>query len=156
MDAAYSYNPHVQATAAPPIPLAGQWSQRFVPTPTEPLLNLAQGVPGDPPPPELLQKLAEAAADPTTTGYGGLRGDIGLRRELARDVNEVYGVKEGGKAVDAEQDVVITSGCNLVRRLFSLLPSSPSSSPSSAHPYCPSPSRPSTPPFLPWPAKATK
>ncbi|GAA5826270.1 hypothetical protein JCM11251_007233 [Rhodosporidiobolus azoricus] len=113
MDAAYSYNPHVEATAAPPIPLAGQWAKSYVPTPTEPLLNLAQGVPGDPPPPELLQKLSEATADPTTTGYGGLRGDVGLRRELARDVNWVYGVKSGAEPVDAEKDVVLTSGCNL-------------------------------------------
>ncbi|GAA5914213.1 hypothetical protein JCM6882_004752 [Rhodosporidiobolus microsporus] len=113
MDAAYSYSPHIEATAAPPIPLAGLWAKEYSPTPSEPLLNLAQGVPGDPPPQELLQKLAEASADPSTTGYGGLRGDIGLRKELARDINQVYGCQAGGNPVDGEKDLVITSGCNL-------------------------------------------
>ncbi|GAA6029926.1 hypothetical protein JCM8097_009172 [Rhodosporidiobolus ruineniae] len=112
MDSAYSLNPIVAASSAPPIPLAGQWASRYSPTPEQPLLNLAQGVPGAPPPQELLDKLAQAAADPATTGYGDLRGDVGLRREMARDVNRVYGLKEGAQPV-GEDEIVITAGCNL-------------------------------------------
>jgi len=75
-------------------------------------LNLAQGVPGDPPPQEFLDRLAEAAKDPQTTGYGDLRGDRELRRELARDVREVY------RGEVKEEDVVLTAGCNLVSSTF--------------------------------------
>ncbi|CEQ39352.1 SPOSA6832_00879, partial [Sporobolomyces salmonicolor] len=132
-DLAYQCNPHVAGSAAPPcaivpslsapfprspsitpdsIPLAAQWAAKYTPTHAWPLINLAQGVPGDPPPQEFMLKLAEAAADPQTTGYGDLRGDAGLRRELARDVNTVYGVKEGSEPV-GEDDIVLTAGCNL-------------------------------------------
>ncbi|GAA5857622.1 hypothetical protein JCM8547_004302 [Rhodosporidiobolus lusitaniae] len=117
-DLAYSFNPNVQGSAAPPIPLAGLWASKYFPTADAPLLNLAQGVPGDLPPQELLNRLAEAARDPKTTGYGDLRGDVELRRELARDVNEAYGIPEGqadgGESrLVTENDVVLTAGCNL-------------------------------------------
>ncbi|BGP13189.1 hypothetical protein JCM10213_000231 [Rhodosporidiobolus nylandii] len=112
-DLAYSFNPNVGATSAPPIPLAAHWAREYSPTPAEPLLVLSQGVPGDPPPPDLLQKLAEAAGDPVTTGYGDLRGDAGLRRELARDVNAVYGAGGAAEPAVTGEDVVITAGCNL-------------------------------------------
>lgn len=45
--------------------------------------------------------------------YGDLRGDDGLRRALARDINGVYGVREGGKDV-GEDEIALTAGCNLV------------------------------------------
>lgn len=130
-DSAYTFvgavNPNLIATAAPPIPLAGLWSKSYSPTPESPLINLAQGVPGDPPPVELLQKLAEAAGDPTTTGYGPLNGDGELRRELARDVSVVYGPREGekgyGEQVVKEEDVAITAGCNLFVLIPLFLPS---------------------------------
>ncbi|GAA5984290.1 hypothetical protein JCM11641_005905 [Rhodosporidiobolus odoratus] len=109
----YTINQSISDSSAPPIPLASLWAQSYSPTPSEPLLNLAQGVPGAPPPPQFLHKLAEAAGDPATTGYGDLRGDSGLRRELARDVVTVYGVKEGAQGVDSENEVAITAGCNL-------------------------------------------
>ncbi|BGO98388.1 hypothetical protein RTG_00833 [Rhodotorula toruloides ATCC 204091] len=114
MDFAYALNPYVRDSAAPPIPLAGQWGARFPSTPEKPLLNLAQGVPGSPPPPELQKKLAEAAAEPATTSYGALQGDEGLRRALAKDVNGVYGTSSAGEGqpVTAD-DIVITAGCNL-------------------------------------------
>lgn len=45
--------------------------------------------------------------------YGDLRGDEGLRRALAGDINGVYGVREGGKKV-GEEELALTAGCNLV------------------------------------------
>ncbi|GAA6062286.1 hypothetical protein JCM10212_004374, partial [Sporobolomyces blumeae] len=108
----YSHNPHVQPSAAPPIPLASRWAADYTPTADLPLLNLAQGVPGASPPRQVLDRLAEAAADPDTTKYGDLRGDIGLRRELVRDLNAVYGVKEGADPV-GDEEVALTAGCNL-------------------------------------------
>ncbi|GAA6008556.1 hypothetical protein JCM11491_003347 [Sporobolomyces phaffii] len=107
-DPAYHFNRSVADSAAPPIPLATQWASAYAPpTPDHKLLNLAQGVPGDPPPTEFLARLARAAQDPATTGYGDLRGDLGLRQELANDVGQTY---EGEVSRD---DVVITAGCNI-------------------------------------------
>ncbi|GAA6015675.1 hypothetical protein JCM10207_008168 [Rhodosporidiobolus poonsookiae] len=108
----YTLNPHVTRSAAPPIPLAAQWASAYSPTSDSPLLVLSQGVPGDPPPQALLDKLAQATADPATTGYGNLRGDAALRQGLANDINQVYGVKHGAQPV-TEDDLVITAGCNL-------------------------------------------
>ncbi|GAA5924066.1 uncharacterized protein JCM15063_005537 [Sporobolomyces koalae] len=113
-DLAYRFNPNVHESAAPPIPLAAQWATEYTATADEPLLNLAQGVPGDPPPEELLDKLAAAARDPTTTGYGDLRGELGLRRELANDIERTYQdettLAEWRVTTD---NVTITAGCNI-------------------------------------------
>ncbi|ORY54484.1 pyridoxal phosphate-dependent transferase [Leucosporidium creatinivorum] len=108
---AYKVNPALQATNSPPIPLAGAWSALYTPTPSAPLINLAQGVPGAPPPAEFQRRLAEAAADPVTTGYGDLRGDAELREKLARDLEGAYAFEED--KVDEEKEVVLTAGCNL-------------------------------------------
>ncbi|BGP37128.1 hypothetical protein JCM10450v2_001036 [Rhodotorula kratochvilovae] len=112
MDALYSFNPHVHGSAPPPIPLAAAWARSFTPTSDRPLLNLAQGVPGAPPPRDLLNKLADATRDPATTGYGALEGDDCLRDALAQDIAQVYGTKPGAQPVSRD-DVVITAGCNL-------------------------------------------
>lgn len=110
-----SLNPHVVATSTPPIPLAALWASTYPATPTSPLINLAQGVPGAPPPAEFLRRLGEAAKEARTTTYGDLRGDEGLRRGLARDVSRVYGRGEGhGEDVVRLEDVCLTAGCNLV------------------------------------------
>ncbi|KAI5477786.1 aspartate aminotransferase [Pseudohyphozyma bogoriensis] len=106
----YKLSPNVIATSSPPIPLAGQWGAQYVPTAEKPLINLAQGVPGNPPPKEFMDRLQAAAADPLTTGYGDLRGDASLRKELVRDVNTVYGAQV------QEDECLLTAGCNLVRR----------------------------------------
>lgn len=90
------------------IPLAGAWAALYSPSSHGPLINLAQGVPGAPPPAAFQAKLAEAAADPATTGYGDLRGDEGLRLALAKDVERAYGVQ-----VDGQGEVVLTAGANL-------------------------------------------
>jgi aspartate/methionine/tyrosine aminotransferase len=59
------------------------------------------------------RRIAEAAADPDTTSYGDLRGDLALREALASDVSGVYGVKCGGLGGVRPEEIVITSGANL-------------------------------------------
>lgn len=112
MDALYSCNPTIVSSASPPIPLAAAWARSFSPTPSRPLLNLAQGVPGAPPPQQLLDRLAHCTADPETTKYGALEGDDPLRVALADDVVRTYGTLQGAHPV-GKDDVVITAGCNL-------------------------------------------
>jgi len=121
MQALYSCNPNVANSAAPPIPLAAAWARRFPASPSRPLLNLAQGVPGSPPPRAVLDKLADYARDPDTTKYGPLEGDDGLRLALAADIRRNYG--EGTQPVTMD-DLVITAGCNLCvsSRSFPSLP----------------------------------
>ncbi|KAK4700322.1 hypothetical protein P7C70_g5932, partial [Phenoliferia sp. Uapishka_3] len=104
---AFQLNPNLIDTNPPPIPLAASWASLYTPTPSHPLINLAQGVPGAPPPPDFQKRLGEAAADASTTTYGDLRGDEALREGLARDVNAVYETD-----VQAEE-ITITAGCNL-------------------------------------------
>lgn len=69
---------------------------------------MAQGVPGSAPPQELLDRIRDAAADPSSTSYGDLRGDRELRVELAKGVNRVYGAD-----VDPDKEMVLTAGANL-------------------------------------------
>ncbi|KAL8291624.1 hypothetical protein RQP46_001882 [Phenoliferia psychrophenolica] len=107
----FGLNPFLVDTNPPPIPLAGAWAALYKPTPDKPLINLAQGVPGAPPPASFQERLGESAADSATTTYGDLRGDAVLREGLARDVNAVYGAK-GARAV-REEEVTLTAGCNL-------------------------------------------
>ncbi|KAK4052052.1 hypothetical protein OIV83_002346 [Microbotryomycetes sp. JL201] len=85
-----------------------QWSESYDPSTNGDLINLAQGVPGAPPPARVLELLAQSSSDPSTTRYGDLRGDSGLREEFCKDVNTVYGAD-----VDSDAENVITSGANL-------------------------------------------
>src|SRR6478735_8609461 len=98
-------NPDLIDTGTPPIPEAQGWARaydgRF-----GPLIDLSQAVPGSPPPQKLLDKLAEAAADPAATRYGGITGDASLREAYAAEISRIYG------ASFAPAEVAITSGCN--------------------------------------------
>lgn len=100
-----SFNPDLIDTGPPPIPEAQGWARaydgRF-----GPLIDLSQAVPGSPPPQALLDKLAEAAADPAATRYGGITGDSGLRETYAAEISRVYG------ASFAPGEIAVTSGCN--------------------------------------------
>ncbi|MGG5888234.1 aminotransferase [Falsiroseomonas sp. HC035] len=96
----------LRETAEPPIPAARAWAARYAGG-AGPALDLTQAVPGYPPPPELLARLAEAAGSPACAGYGAIDGDAGLREALAADIAGFYGAK-----VDAA-DIAITAGCNL-------------------------------------------
>ena len=96
----------IRATDAPPIPAARAWAARYAGHAGQ-ALDLTQAVPGYPPPPELLAKLAEAAGSAAAAGYGPIAGDAALRAALAADMAAFYG------APVAAAQVAITAGCNL-------------------------------------------
>ena len=100
------FSRRIRATDAPPIPAARAWAARYDGR-AGPALDLTQAVPGYPPPPELLSKLAEAAGSAATAGYGPIAGDPAMRTALAADMAGFYG------APIAPAQVAITAGCNL-------------------------------------------
>jgi len=99
-------SPRIRATDPPPIPAARAWAARYAGQ-AGPALDLTQAVPGYPPPPALLAKLAEAAGSAACAGYGPIAGDAALREALAADMTGCYG------AALAPAQVAITAGCNL-------------------------------------------
>lgn len=100
-----SINQFLIGTATPPIPAARQWLNAYDGR-LGPPINLAQAVPGTPPPLELLQRLSAAALDPATTMYGPILGEPGLISVYARHVSKFY------NATVAPNEIAITSGCN--------------------------------------------
>jgi aspartate/methionine/tyrosine aminotransferase len=98
-------NPLLAATDVPPIPAAQAWAASYDGR-HGPLINLAQAVPGTPPPDELLARLAAEAGSPRGATYGPIVGDPALREALAADVNAVYG------ADVRPSEIAITAGCN--------------------------------------------
>jgi aspartate/methionine/tyrosine aminotransferase len=101
-----TFSARIRATDAPPIPAARTWAARYDGR-AGPALDLTQAVPGYPPPPALLAKLAEAAGSAANAGYGPIAGDAALRAALAEDMSGFYG------APIAPGQVAITAGCNL-------------------------------------------
>ncbi len=104
-------NPLVADTGSPPIPAVQGWGRAYDGR-AGALIDLCQAVPGHPPHPELLERLAAAAADPANARYGFIPGDTALREAYA-----------GHTGVDAGQ-VVITAGCNqaMFAALLALVP----------------------------------
>ena len=101
-----SLNPLLSAVAPPPIAEAHSWieGRRF---PAEkPLIDVAQAVPGYPPPPALTDHLAAIVGEPASARYTDILGLPALRAALARDMGDFYG------ASIAAEDVSITAGCN--------------------------------------------
>lgn len=98
-------NPHLVATDVPPIPAAQGWARAYDGR-LGPLINLAQAVPGTPPPAELLARLSESAGTAAAATYGPIAGDPILREALAADLTAAY----GGEFRPA--DVAVTAGCN--------------------------------------------
>ncbi len=98
-------NPLLSATDTPPIPAAQAWKAAYDGR-LGPMLDLAQAVPGSPPPQALLDRLAATAGTAEATTYGPIVGDPGLRAALAGDINALYG------AAVSPADLAITSGCN--------------------------------------------
>jgi aspartate/methionine/tyrosine aminotransferase len=96
----------VHATATPPIPTARAWAARYDGA-AGPMLDLTQAVPGYPPHPQMLARLAEAAGSVAAAGYGPIDGDPALREAVAADVSRFYGTSFGAT------EVAITAGCNL-------------------------------------------
>ncbi|KAJ9097387.1 hypothetical protein QFC20_006211 [Naganishia adeliensis] len=99
----------VREAIAPPIPKAQAWAASYTPPPntsashfqsagadsntekdTGELLNLSQGVPGDPPHPLLLASLAQTSADPQSAGYGPILGERALREAVCGEMEFVY------------------------------------------------------------------
>ncbi|KZV80416.1 PLP-dependent transferase [Exidia glandulosa HHB12029] len=99
--------PYTYATMGlPRIPAAYAWAREFT---GRPLLDMAQGTPGAPPPGELLEAMARAASDPAYAfRYGDNGGERVLRGALAREMQRIYGTGDV-----KEEDVAITAGCNM-------------------------------------------
>ena len=80
-----------------------------MPTPSRPIIDLSQGVPGIPPPQFLLDAVGEASRNPSYCGYGPMSGDLPMRKALADEMKEVY-----SSDIDlSHEDISITAGCNL-------------------------------------------
>ena len=99
-------SPRIRATGAPPIPAVRGWAARYQGG-AGPVLDLTQAVPGYPPHPDLLTRLAAAAGDAKAAGYGPIEGEAVLREALAADMVRAYGGRLGAA------DVAITAGGNL-------------------------------------------
>ena len=99
------FNPLVRDTGSPPIPEAQAWTRRYDGS-RGPLIDLSQAVPGYPPHPDLLARLALEAGSVAAARYGDIYGDEPLRRALADDINTLY------RGTLDHHDVMITSGCN--------------------------------------------
>ena len=99
-------SPRIRATGAPPIPAVRGWAARYQGG-AGPVLDLTQAVPGYPPHPDLLARLAAAAGDAKAAGYGPIEGETALREALAADMVRAYGGRVGAA------DVAITAGGNL-------------------------------------------
>ena len=102
----FALSPRIRATQTPPIPSVRAWAARYAGG-AGPVLDLTQAVPGYPPHPDLLAKLAESAGSRATASYGPIDGEPALRAALAEDMSRFYGAKL------ATGDIAITSGGNL-------------------------------------------
>ena len=98
-------NPLVVDTGSPPIPQVQAWRASYAGG-FGPAIDLSQAVPGYPPHPSMLDRLAEAAGSPAAAQYGAILGDASLREAYAADLSAIYGGR-----VSAD-DVAITAGCN--------------------------------------------
>jgi aspartate/methionine/tyrosine aminotransferase len=102
----FTVNSLLARVAEPPIAEAHGWIKgRSFPV-EKPLIDVAQAVPGYPPPKALTDRLAQAIGDPAMARYTEIEGLADLRSALAADIGGVYGA-----AMKAE-DVLITAGCN--------------------------------------------
>lgn len=101
-----SLNPLLSAVAEPPIAEAHGWIRgRSFPA-DKTLIDVAQAVPGYPPPAELTAHLVKAIAEPRLARYTEIAGTAALRGALAADMNAAYGGDVGAG------DVLIAAGCN--------------------------------------------
>ncbi|KIP06872.1 hypothetical protein PHLGIDRAFT_106532 [Phlebiopsis gigantea 11061_1 CR5-6] len=105
----FRVSPLIQSTSKPPIPQAYKWAEPYKATPSRPLLDMSQGVPGIPPPKILLDALSRSSSDPSTCGYVPNAGEPALCQAVADEMKLVYGVKSDVTS----EDVFITAGCNL-------------------------------------------
>ena len=102
----FSVNPLLARVAEPPIAEAHGWIKgRSFPA-DKPLIDVAQAVPGYPPPKTLTDRLAQIIGEPAMARYTDIEGLRELRAELAADIEAMYG------AQIAAEGVLITAGCN--------------------------------------------
>lgn len=107
-------NPFVAAVAAPPIPEARGWATRYDGA-FGPAIDLTQAVPGYPAHPDLVARMAAAAADPASYAYGEITGDLALRTAYAAEFSGLYGARiEPG-------NVAITTGANMASFAVTML-----------------------------------
>jgi aspartate/methionine/tyrosine aminotransferase len=99
-------NPLVADVGSPPIPEAQSWTKRYDGA-FGPLINLSQAVPGNPPHPSFLERMAEAAGSVAGSQYGPINGDAGLRQAYAAELSRIYDGRIG------PEDTAITAGCNM-------------------------------------------
>ena len=99
-------NPLLCAVAVPPIAEAHRWIEGRQFPAEKPLIDVAQAVPGYPPPAALTDHLAAIVGEPASARYTDILGLPALRAALARDMGDFYG------ASIAADDVSITAGCN--------------------------------------------
>lgn len=99
--------PRLASVVPPPIEQALGWVEgRRFPA-DKPLIDLCQAVPAYPPPPEMLEHMAQALKRPETHRYGDPSGLPELRAALAADINRSYAAASVGT-----ENVLITAGCN--------------------------------------------
>ncbi|WP_424940185.1 aminotransferase [Aliiroseovarius sp. S253] len=100
-------NPNLANTFSPPVMEARRWLEGKSFSPEQPLINVSQAAPVDPPPEAMREAMADAVLRlPETHLYGPVLGLPALRDELAYNINRHY------DANVSSQNVAITSGCN--------------------------------------------
>lgn len=96
-----------EATFSPPVMEARRWLEGVTFPDNQPLLNVSQAAPVDPPPAPMLEAMAQIVlTDPAAHLYGPVLGLPDLRGEVAAQFSASY-----AGAIKAE-NVAITSGCN--------------------------------------------
>ncbi|WIV51920.1 aminotransferase [Marivivens sp. LCG002] len=96
-----------EATFPPPVMEARRWLEAATFTADRPLINVSQAAPVAPPPPEMLEAMAEIIkTDPAAHLYGPVLGLPDLRAEVAARWTRLY----NGRVEAA--NIAITSGCN--------------------------------------------
>lgn len=96
-----------EATFPPPVMEARRWLEAATFPADRPLINVSQAAPVAPPPPEMLEAMAQIIkTDPAAHLYGPVLGLPELRAEVAARWSRLY----NGKVEAA--NIAITSGCN--------------------------------------------
>ncbi|GMK54698.1 hypothetical protein CspeluHIS016_0112840 [Cutaneotrichosporon spelunceum] len=108
----YALSPAVTRTSAPCIPQAKAWGATYAagPQAAGPLLDLSQGVPGEPPHDTVLSALSKVAGKPAAAQYGPILGEPSMRAALATELRYQYNLSDGDLKAE---DVGITTGCNM-------------------------------------------
>jgi aspartate/methionine/tyrosine aminotransferase len=102
----YRLNTLLRNVAEPPIAEAQGWIRGRTFPAEKPLIDVAQAVPGYPPPPAMTDHLAGIVGRPEMARYTEIEGVPALRQALAAHMSGFYG------AAVAPDEVAITAGCN--------------------------------------------